>query len=241
MERMNGLDLFSGIGGITLALSEWVRPITYVEIDRYGQAVLASRMADGLLHPAPIWDDVNTLHASDLPAKPDIIYGGFPCQDLSLAGLQKGLGGERSGLFFQVIRLAQECRPEFVFLENVPGIYSNGIERVLEEISAIGYDCRYGVLSAEDVGARHKRERWFLLAHARSQGLEGVHEKAGQEHLQPTSRNPWEQRDIQEWEPEPDVARVAHGIPFRMDRTKALGNSVVPAQVTEVFKRLMGF
>lgn len=86
---ISGLDLFSGIGGITLALSEWVRPIAYCEIDKYAQAVLISRMSDGLLPAAPICTDVRKLDGRAFRGLVDIIYGGFPCQDLSVAGLGK--------------------------------------------------------------------------------------------------------------------------------------------------------
>jgi len=162
---LNGLDLFSGIGGITFALSEWVKPIAYCEQDRYAQGVLLSRMASGDIRKAPIWDDVRTLHRRALPCEVDIIYGGFPCQDISVAGHGEGLAGERSGLFFEIVRLAQEIKPSFIFLENVPAIRTRGLDRVIQELTQVGYDCRWTMLSAADVGANHKRERWFLLAH----------------------------------------------------------------------------
>lgn len=120
---LNGLDLFSGIGGLTLALAPWVRPVAYCENDAYAQSVLLSRQACGDLPVAPIWDDVRTL--TKMPAV-DIIYGGFPCQDISCAGLGAGLEGERSGLFFEVMRLVTEINPIFVFLENVPAIRMRG-------------------------------------------------------------------------------------------------------------------
>jgi len=241
MEKMNGLDLFTGIGGITAALSEWVHPVAYCEIERYCQAVLFSRMSEGKLPVAPIWDDIKTLNRECFEGKLDIIYGGFPCQDLSYAGRRKGLEGERSGLFYEVIRLVKEFSPSFVFLENVPGIRTKGLGEVLKEFAEAGYDCRYGFLSAEDMGAHHKRERWFLLAHSRRSGFQRLHEKVGKEYLQSASNDPWVSGDKQKWLPEPDLVRVANGIPFRMDRTKALGNSVVPSQVREAFKRLIGF
>jgi DNA (cytosine-5)-methyltransferase 1 len=113
---------------------------------------------------APIWDDVTTLCGGDLPISPDIIYGGFPCQDISVAGLGAGLEGERSGLFFEISRLVCEIQPAFVFLENVPAIRTRGGERVVKELATLGYDCRWDYLSAFDMGAPHRRERWFLLA-----------------------------------------------------------------------------
>jgi len=163
---LNGLDLFSGIAGITVALSSWVQPVAYCENDRYAQGVLLSRMADGQISLAPIWDDVKTLRAEDLPCSVDIIYGGFPCQDISIAGIGKGLEGERSGLFFEIIRLAKEIKPSFIFLENVPAITTRGGLQVVKAITEIGYDCRWCTLSAAEVGANHRRERWWLLAYS---------------------------------------------------------------------------
>ena len=163
---MYGLDLFSGIGGITKALEGYVQPVAYCENDRYAQAVLLSRMRAGDLPHAPIWDDVCTLHGTLGLA--DVIYGGFPCQDISLAGRGEGLDGKRSGLFFEVARLIGEIRPRFVFLENVSAITVRGAERVVGELCRLGYDSRWGILSASDVGAYHERERWWLLAHTSS-------------------------------------------------------------------------
>lgn len=160
---MNGLDLFSGIGGIALALKEWVRPVAYCEIDRYAQAVLLSRMADGRLPRGPIWDDVTSLRGAMLPGV-DIIYGGFPCQDISAAGLGAGLGGERSGLFQHIARLVSETNPRFVFLENVPAIRTRGLNGVCQTFTELGYDCRWTIVSAKEVGAPHLRKRWFMLA-----------------------------------------------------------------------------
>jgi len=164
---LNGLDLFSGIGGISIALSEWVNTVAYCEQDRYAQAVLLSRMAEGKLHNAPLWDDVRSLNSTVLDGVPvDIIFGGFPCQDISVAGLGVGLAGQRSGLFFEIIRLVKEVEPSFIFLENVPAIRTRGLREVISAFTEIGYDCRWTCLSAASVGAPHKRERWFLLAHA---------------------------------------------------------------------------
>lgn len=160
-----GLDLFSGIGGITLALSEWVKPIAYCEIEPYAQKVLLSRMSQGQLPIAPIWDDVRSLSARDLP-KVDIIYGGFPCQDISIAGRKAGIAKEtRSGLFYEIMRLTDELKPSFLFLENVPNIRNQGLDKVLQEITDRGFNCRWGILSAAEVGAWHQRKRWWLFAY----------------------------------------------------------------------------
>lgn len=110
-----GLDLFSGIGGISLALRDRVIPAAYCEIDPYARSVLLSRMHEGKLFKAPIWDDIKTLRGEMLP-RIDIVYGGFPCQDISVAGLGAGLEGERSGLFFELVRLVKETKAPWVFL-----------------------------------------------------------------------------------------------------------------------------
>ena len=167
---MNGLDLFSGIGGLTVALQEWVKPVAYCEIDKYCQGVLLSRMATNDIANAPIWDDITSFPLESFTGEIDIIYGGFPCQDISVAGNGAGLEGKRSGLFFEIMRLSKEIKPKFIFLENVPAITTRGGLRVVREIAEMGYDCRWCIISAASVGARHRRERWFLLAHTKHDG-----------------------------------------------------------------------
>lgn len=163
---INGLDLFSGIGGLTLALAPWVRPIAYCEIDEHARAVLLSRMRDGGLPAAPIWDDVRTLSAAVLPRHGvDIVYGGFPCQDVSRAGARAGLGGERSGLYREIVRLVDECEPGLAFLENVRGIEKHA-RAIVGDFAERGFVVRVGALAASEVGAPHIRDRvWFLAAH----------------------------------------------------------------------------
>lgn len=255
---IRSLDLFSGYGGIALGLREYCKPIGYCEIDRYAQGILASRIADCELPIAPIYPDVTKLRG-EINAI-DIITGGFPCQDISVAGNGKGLEGKRSGLFFEIIRLASETRAPFVFLENVPAIRTRGLREVIRAFTEIGYDCRWTCLSAASVGAPHKRERWFLLAHSdslRKSSTQRKYDRAsdsrknvadtdgirfqsgfwarGQESkLAEVTNSNW-------WQAEPSVGRVVDGGAFRMDRLKALGNGVVPLQVKTAFEKLMGF
>lgn len=202
---LNGLSLFTGIGGIDLALSEWVRPVAYCEIDRYAAAVLFSRMLDGALPEAPVFPDVRQLSADILPSI-DIIYGGFPCQDVSLAGARKGLEGERSGLFFQIVRLTAQCRPAFVFLENVPGIkpYRKAIFTAFEDL---GYECRDGTLAAGHLGACHIRNRWWFIAHASENGRRELHR---------SEQECWGGARIR-----PILATLANRYPERLQRTRA--------------------
>ncbi len=161
---MNGLSLFSGIGGIELALKEDVRTVGYVEWETYPQAVLIKRMREGLLDEAPIWGDIQTFDGKPWCNKVDIIFGGFPCTDISVAGKGAGIKtGTRSGLWFEMLRVIGEVRPSFVFLENVSAITRRGLDTVLGGLSEVGYDARWTTVRASDVGAPHRRERWFCL------------------------------------------------------------------------------
>ena len=234
---INGLDLFSGIGGLTLALRQWVKPIAYCERDPYCQAVLLQRMADRSIPEAPIWDDVSTFRSGDClgdDRNTDIIYGGFPCQDISVAGTGTGLEGKRSGLYFEIERLVDELRPTYVFLENVPAIRKRGSARIISGLSRLGYVCRWTTVTAAEVGAPHIRKRWFLLAHSNRKGLERQLQPWGiPKKLSSPDRSGW-------WSTEPSVGRVANGVPARVDRIKGLGNAVVPLQAKVAFERLMG-
>lgn len=197
---MNGLDLFSGIGGISYGLEGIVRPILYCEIDPFCQSVLLSRMQTRDLPKAPIWDDVRTLdfYPSVLPF--DIITAGFPCQDISVAGHGKGLEGERSGLFFEILRISKQVKPKFIFLENVPAITSRGGLQVVKEIASMGYDCRWCVISAASVGALHKRERWFLLAHSLYHGTPPSKERKSVREISTSRKLNEQKKDIRQIE-----------------------------------------
>lgn len=265
---LNGLDLFSGIGGISLALKPWVRTVAYCEADRYAQAVLLSRMRSGELCHAPIWDDVRTLRGDSLGNWIDIVFGGFPCQDISVAGAGGGLEGKRSGLFHELARIVEETSPTFVFVENVPAIRTRGLARVCYELARLGFDFRWTTVSAQDVGAPHLRRRWFgLAAHAQRlklrlesgwSGWEGWEGSSFASELSPKGVTPdaHSLRELQPrgsvgklggwacdaswWSSEPDVERVVYGVPFGDDRNRCLGNAVVPASAREAFKRLAG-
>jgi len=203
------LDLFSGIGGIALALRPYVQTVAYCEIEPYCQAVLLERMATHDLDSAPIWDDVRTLNRKVLDTDIDIICGGFPCQDVSLAGKQAGITSDtRSGLFFEVMRLVREFSPLFIFLENVSAICNNGLDTVLKEIAEAGYNAEWCCLSASQVGAPHKRDRWWLLAWApnatrpqRKQVTDSI-----TKHKFPAGRGTYQHP----WEPSRTVAYAKH-------------------------------
>lgn len=239
---LNGLDLFSGIGGIAQALEPWVRTLAYCEADRYAQAVLLSRMARGEIGNAPIWDDVRTLRSELLPPI-DFISGGFPCQDISIAGDGLGLEGERSGLFYEILRIAGEARASFIFMENVPAITTRGGLRVVAELAALGFCSRWLLISAAETGAPHIRERWFCLAYTDSQRLPGgAEQRSGGKSWPKTRKQSQGLFETEVWfeKTASSLAGKTDGIPCINDRNHALGNGVVPQQVEEAFKILSG-
>lgn len=243
---LNGLDLFSGIGGMSLALREWVRPITYCEIDPYCQGVLLSRMSCGELPKAPIYEDIRSLTGLEFAGNVHIIYGGFPCQDISTMGNGKGLEGERSGMFFQIMRLAKEIKPKFLFLENVSAVTRRGGPTIARIITEMGYDCRWCIISAKGLMAPQERNRWFLLAHSNSESSWEADKipfsfKEEKDAWIRHSRQNWRDGFGKYWkENKQPVFGMDYGNPLEMDRAKALGNSVCPQQAREAFKKLMG-
>ncbi len=177
-------------------------------------------------------------------ARPDIVFGGFPCQDISIASPNpQGLEGERSGLFFEIARLVREIRPSFIFLENVAAIAFRGLDRVAGALAALGYDCRWDMLRASDVGALHRRERWWLLAHSDGERLpeSGPQPRAASSgHSAPSAAI---ERCVKGafWLPAAaELCRIPDGIRPATHRLRALGNAVVSAQAHEAFLRLSG-
>lgn len=163
---MNELALFAGAGGGILGgkLLGW-RTVCAVEIDRYARNVLLSRQNDGCLNPFPIWDDIRTFEGEPWRGLVDVVSGGFPCQDISVAGKGVGITGEKSGLWREMYRIICEVRPRYAFMENSPAITARGLGTVLGDLAEAGYDAAWVVLGADDLGAPHVRKRWWCLAH----------------------------------------------------------------------------
>ena len=176
---MNELALFAGAGGGILGgqILGW-RTVCAVEIDPYAASVLLARQSDGLLPPFPVWDDVRTFDGSPWRGIVDVVSGGFPCQDISAAGKAAGIEGSRSGLWSEFARIIGEVRPRFAFVENSPILTSRGLGIVLGDLAEMGFDARWGVLGAADVGAPHKRERIWIVSHAHG---EHIRELSGRE------------------------------------------------------------
>ena len=154
-------SLFAGIGGIDLGFERaGLKCKWQVEIDPYARKVLAKHWPEVRRH-----DDVRTWPQPDTEYV-DIIAGGFPCQDISYAGKGAGLDGERSGLFFEAMRIVREMEPRYVVLENVSALLTRGLEQVLGSLASIGYDAEWHCIPAAAVGAPHIRDRVFILAYA---------------------------------------------------------------------------
>jgi DNA (cytosine-5)-methyltransferase 1 len=247
MAHLNTFHLFAGAGGGILAdVLLGHNPIGACEIMPYPRNVLLARQRDGHLPSFPIWDDVATLDGNPWRGSVDVLCGGFPCQDISAAGKGAGITGERSGLWKEYARLIGEMRPRFVFAENSPLLRTRGLGVVLEDLAALGYNARWGVLGARDVGAPHKRDRMWVLAYTTSEGLEGYDGNSSTEQ----GEEPWTSyartegcngfwhTDPAESPTEPAVGRVAHGVANRVDRLKAIGNGQVPQCAAVAFNIL---
>src|SRR5258708_2164912 len=167
--EMNVLDLFSGIGGFSLGLERaGMRTVAFCEIDPFCRRVLAKHWPD-----VPVYDDVRTLTAARVGSCGqliDVICGGFPCQDISFAGKGAGIGGERSGLWSEYARIIGEVRPKYVIVENVAALLGRGLERVLGDLAALGFDAEWHCIPASAVGAPHRRDRVWIVAHSDANG-----------------------------------------------------------------------
>jgi DNA (cytosine-5)-methyltransferase 1 len=162
--NLNELALFAGAGGGILGgkLLGW-RTVCAVEWESYPASVLCARQNEGLLPTFPIWDDVQTFDGKPWAGIVDVISGGFPCQDISAAGKGAGIDGDRSGMWGEMARIIHEVRPRYVFVENSPMLTSRGLGRVLGDLASMGFDARWGVLGAANVGANHQRDRIWIV------------------------------------------------------------------------------
>jgi DNA (cytosine-5)-methyltransferase 1 len=168
MNRLTGVSLFAGVGGFDLAMERnGVDVVANVEIDKQCQKVLAKHFPS-----AKQFSDITDVKGSDLIAagfKPErgIITGGFPCQDLSVAGKRRGLAGERSGLFWEIARLIEETKTEWFILENVPGLLTSNKGRdfgvVVGTMADFGYSLAWRVLDAQHFGVPQRRRRVFIV------------------------------------------------------------------------------
>ena len=161
------IDTFSGIGGFSYAAEKLVggfKTVTFVECEPFCQKVLKKH-----------WPHVEQFHDirtyNPEPYSADVICGGFPCQDISVAGQGKGITKEtRSGLFYELVRVIRLVRPKFIVLENVAAILNNGLGIVLGELAEAGFNCEWACIPASALGACHQRDRWWLVAYPNDNG-----------------------------------------------------------------------
>lgn len=238
-------SLFSGIGGIDLGFDRaGLRCAWQVEINPFARKVLEKHWPG-----VPKHDDIRTFR----PTPVDVVCGGFPCQDISNAGKRKGIEGERSGLWFEYLRIIREIRPRFVVVENVAALLVRGFDRVLGGLAECGYDAEWRVLSACQLGAPHARERLFCVAYRDKERRwvwgDHVRNTPRFDHWKATEdKRQW--RDMELWIREnfsysdrpadsSEFQRMADGIPDRVERVGACGNAVVPQIAQWIGQRLV--
>lgn len=249
---MNHLSLFTGAGGGEYAarLLGW-RTVVYVESNEHCRSVIAQRQRDGIFDEGPIFDDVRTFDGTGWRGRVDIISGGFPCQPFSVAG--KGLAADdERNMWPEFARIICEVEPAFVWLENSPGLLdSRGCHYagvILGELADLGFDAAWTVLGAAEVGAPHKRNRWWCLAahpdrvwelqqsrarEKRRRFGDGAASSPGGEELAPSELGNW-------WTTKPRVVCMVHGLAGRSERLRALGNGQVPAVAAMAWEILSG-
>lgn len=228
--RLKILDLFSGIGGFSLGLERaGMETVAFCEIDPYCQQVLRRHWPK-----TPIYHDITQLTARKLHhdniTSIDLICGGYPCQPFSIAGNQKGADDPRH-LWPEMSRLIRELRPRWVVCENVRGHVELGLDAVLDDLEHQGYAATPFVLPACAVGAPHRRDRVWIVAHAAGVRLSRAMGTQGRQSPAQLSAAPF-RREL----PQPFTVGSDDGVPFRMERAQALGNAVVP-QIPELIGR----
>ena len=284
---MNHLDLFSGIGGFSLALERvGFKTIGFCEIDPYCRLLLQKHWKGVTIH-----NDIKKLEAKDISKPVDILTGGFPCQPYSVAGKQKGTDDNRY-LWPDMFRIIKEVKPTFVIAENVRGIINiqNGMvfETVCSDLEAEGFEVQSFIIPAAGVGAPHKRERVWIVGYSKHNGSltskierrntetstrtqegtnttlepKGTSGSRNNVTMENTRRKLYERPSVGEknedetrkeitdqhqrssstswgsWQSEPNVGRVANGVPQRAHRLRGLGNAIVPQIAEEIGKAI---
>jgi len=222
-------SLFSGIGGIDLGLERAGMQCRWQsEIDPYASRVLAKHWPD-----IPNLGDVTKIDWRNVE-RTDVVAGGYPCQPFSVAGRRQGANDPRH-LWPYFRNAICVLRPRYALLENVPGHLSLGFGHVLADLAKLGYDCRWDCIPAASIGAPHRRNRLFAIAtdtnQPRSQRRPRTTFQAWPNPKRHVRQGNW-------WSTEPNVGRMANGIPARVDRLRGLGNAVVP-QVAEHVARMI--
>jgi DNA (cytosine-5)-methyltransferase 1 len=238
---MNFGSLFAGIGGIDLGFERAGMTCAWqVDNDEFCQKVLTKHWPN-----VPKYGDIRNVGKQNLESV-DLIAGGFPCQPYSVAGKRRGTKDDRH-LWPEMLRIISELKPTWVLGENVPGIIPIFLDQAVSDLEAEGYTCTPIVLPACAFDAPHRRNRLFIVAYTKfirqsSSGYQIQHSQTYQTRKtnfsRSTDKTERRKKLVKTWLPEPNVGRVAHGIPSRVDRLKSLGNAVVP-QVAEFIGRII--
>lgn len=247
---MNYLSLFTGAGGGDLGMQHLLgfRCRGYVEYEPYCQEVIKARIKDGLLDAAPIFGDIRAFvsegYAESYQGMVDLITGGFPCQPFSVAGKQRG-GNDPRNMWPATIEALRIVRPRYAFLENVPGLLATRyFGRILGDLAESGFDARWKVISAAEVGAPHKRDRLWIMADSK-----GLRWRKGEWNKPSNWNGLWSRLQSIAFSEPPsnyydnvrsDFIRIIDDVPNRVDRLKALGNGQVPLVAATAFRILSG-
>lgn len=247
--KLRVLDLFSGVGGFSLGLERTggFETAAFCEIDWYCREILDTHWPDALNH-----HDVRGVEAAGMGflGPIDVICGGFPCQDISLAGSGAGLAGARSGLWFEFARLIREFRPNLVLVENVSELLGRGMGVVLGSLASLGYSAWWRCIRASEVGARHGRDRVWIVAYPELWGMafgrriadtvntlldakrvSRPQPSGGAFKAAPLVDGLWETLERGNetgWKDQPGLARITHDVSSRVAEYSAMGNAVVP-------------
>lgn len=247
MSKLKVLDLFSGIGGFSLGLERTggFETVAFCEIEEFPRRVLAKHWPE-----VPCYNDVRELTADTLRRDGiavDVITGGFPCQDVSSSGHQRGMDGTRSGLWSEIVRLTSEIKPRFVAVENVSNLLVGErgawFGRVLRDLAALGYNAEWHCIPASYVGLPHSRDRIWIVAYPECFGWLRLDES-----FQELRSAVYQQNLGEGWAdtvqllptvgelfrtPSSDIVRNDDGLSEGLDRLKGCGNAVVP-QIPEL-------
>ena len=226
------LDLFSGIGGFSLGLERaGMQTVAFCEIEEYPRQVLKKHWPD-----VPIFEDVRQLKGDDVGTV-DVICGGYPCQPFSLSGERRGADDDRH-LWPEVARLLREIKPGWAVFENVYGHITLGLDEVLSELEEIGYTTETFIIPACAVGLWHRRDRVWIIANRKGKHLQKQEMVDTRKIISEFGRtaDAARLRALSRRTDQPAMAGVAHGISNWVDRSKALGNAVVP-QIPEIIGR----
>lgn len=234
MEKLKVLDLFSGIGGFSLGLERTggFETVAFCEIEPFCQKVLAKHWPN-----VPCHEDATKLIKNDL-SHIDVITGGFPCQDVSIAGNEEGIDdGTRSGLFGEIIRLGRDIRPKYIIMENVANLLAGPSHRrgawfgrLLAELAKIGYDAEWHCIPSCYTGGWSKRDRVWVIAypndkHSKGRGSKQIFGQPDLSRELTRMATGWPGRSNL---PAPRFSGTSNAVPARVDRTKSIGNAVDP-------------